>query len=82
MTDELTHVLTLARRGAHPGASGGESRLYRIVDALRRDVYGLDSDTLRGVAELIALLRDKPFATRETIAEFIGEEGELIDGDG
>lgn len=81
MTNEAEHLLTLARRGSYgAGASGGEARAFRIIDRLRRDMYGFDAEALLGLGEIINSLYYEPMTTRDEIAEFIGEETEPASG--
>ena len=77
MTNEGEYLLRLARRGSQgAGASGGEARAFRIIDRLRRDLYGFDAEALRGLSEIVDSLYYEPMRTRDEIAEFIGEEVE------
>ncbi len=77
MTNEAEHLLRVAQRGSRgKGASGGELRAFRIVDVLRRELYGLDEEALRGLHELIDSLYYDPMDTRDTVAEFIGDESQ------
>jgi len=49
------HFLQLARRGAHPAASGGEKRAYRLAKRLKQsldDFSGLDSSAVEGFCTL------------------------------
>jgi hypothetical protein len=55
--EELSHFVTLARRGEHPGASGGEGRAARLAAAVLEDLPGLDTNAIDGFLEFIRLLR-------------------------
>ena len=80
MIAESEHLLKLAARGTNGGvASGGELRAFRMVDSLRRNLYGIDVESLRGLHELIDALYYDPTFSRDTIDKFIGEESARSD---
>ena len=54
--DNLEHLINLASRGGHGGASGGERRARLIVDCLLENLAGLDGDAVAGIGELITLI--------------------------
>ena len=54
--NQMEHLLTCARRGGYGGASGGEVRARRLVEALLENVPGLDGDCTDAAVELIERL--------------------------
>lgn len=50
---DLTHFLTLAARGAHPAASGGETRANRLAESALEHAAGLDESAAAGAAAFL-----------------------------
>lgn len=71
--DSLQHLLTIARRGKHRGASGGEKRANRLVKQIVDDVPGIDGMALDGLAELIQLVAAAPMGTREMLVGILDD---------
>jgi hypothetical protein len=51
----LQHFLRLARRGKFPGASGGETRLWMLAEAICENAQGIDTKALDGLHEFAML---------------------------
>ena len=69
---DLEHLLNLARRGRHPGASGGERRAWLIVECLLENATGLDDCAANGIVKMTELIQGDPMSARDAIREFIG----------
>ena len=67
--DNLEHLINLASRGGHGGASGGERRARAIVDCLLENVAGLDGDAVAGISDLITLIETQPWHSWESLVE-------------
>jgi hypothetical protein len=65
----LTHFLRLARRGKHPGASGGEARAYRLARAIVADAPGLDSTALAGAMVFVEFTSRNPTAAESMLED-------------
>lgn len=69
----LEHLIAIARRGRHAGASSGEQRAYRLVNAICNDVPGLDERAVADLCELIKLTLSHPTQVRELLADIIDQ---------
>lgn len=67
MSEELEHLLRLAKRGQGDGASGGEKRINAIVETLLDHGFGNDDRAIAGVIQLTQAIHDKDF---EVINQF------------
>ena len=69
--ENLEHLINLASRGGHGGASGGERRARLIVDCLLENVAGLDGDAVAGIGDLITLIETQPWQSWENVARLV-----------
>ena len=67
--EHLEHLINLASRGGHGGASGGERSARLIVDRLLENVAGLDGDAVAGISELLSLIEAEPWHSWESVVE-------------
>lgn len=72
MTQNLEHLLTIARRGKHAGASGGEKQARKLVKCVLDNALGLDASASVGITELIDLVQSQPMDGREAVREATG----------
>lgn len=65
--EAISHFANLARRGRHPGASGGETRAYQLAAAVIENVPGLDHSAKLGLVEFLVLAGNEPEVAREML---------------
>ena len=65
----IKHFVRLARRGKHPGASGGERRAAKLAEAVLEYVPGMDCSAVAGLHEFIAGCAASYSAARELIED-------------
>lgn len=77
MSDHLEHFIELARRGALPGASGGELRATQLACVIRDCVPGLDNTAVGGLLTYVLVAQAQP-STAEAMLEgrctFVSED--------
>ena len=73
--ENLEHLINLASRGGHGGASGGERRARAIVVCLLENLAGLDGDAVAGIGELITLIETQPWHYWESVVEAAKNSG-------
>lgn len=64
-TETLKHFLRLAKRGKHPGASGGEKRAYQLAVAVLHNVSGMDGQATIGLIEFIEAVQEAPMSMQD-----------------
>lgn len=72
MSNELTHLLRLARAGHHSHASGAERQARKLVRCVLQNAIGLDGQATAGISDLIQLVQASPMDGRETVQEITG----------
>ena len=68
--DYPTHFLELAKKGAHPAASGREKRAARLCEAVLDNVTGLDAQAVADLHRWIDLVQKMPGTAREIVDEW------------
>jgi len=64
---DLQHLLQLAARGAHAGASGGEKRACAIVRVVFDNAAGLDESASRGIVDLVDAVQSDWYEWRDRL---------------
>jgi hypothetical protein len=72
----IDHFLRLAKRGASPGASGGEKRAFRLAKAVVEDLPGLDNQAVAGFGEFAIIAYSKPMTAGDMLGCLIAESRE------
>ena len=65
MSNALNHFVTLARRGAFRGCSGGEKRCYLLAKILREQLPGIDPTAFQGFVEFAEIAKTSHSAAVE-----------------
>jgi len=66
-TEQLDHFIRLARRGAGPGASGGERRANQLAVAMVEALPGLDAEAVTGMLQFAQLNYENSTLARELL---------------